>query len=194
MARIEPLSLSQLPESMRQKLESAETLMGFLPNDALIMARWPELLSAVQGLVQVIYRPGELDARLKRMIATVVSAASGCRYCQAHTAHGAVKMAGVDEAKIAAVWDFKTSPLFTAAERCALELALAAGQTPNAATDAHFDALRQHYSEREIIEIVAMIALFGFLNRWNATLDTPLENAPREFAQRVLPPTHWPAC
>jgi AhpD family alkylhydroperoxidase len=117
--------------------------MGFTPNDVLTMARWPPLLDAMQRLVQVIYQPGELDPLLKRMIATVVSGAAGCRYCQAHTAHGAVKMAGADAAKIAAVWSYQTNENFTEAERAALDLALAAGQQPNAVTDDHFRVLEK---------------------------------------------------
>ena len=78
----------------------AQTLMGFTPNDALIIARWPALLSAMQQLVDVIYQPDELDSVLRRMLATLVSGAAGCRYCQAHAAHGAAKIAGADVAKI----------------------------------------------------------------------------------------------
>lgn len=58
-----------------------------------------------------------------------MSGASGCRYCQAHAAHGAAIIAGADEVKVAAVWEFETSDLFCPAERAALNLALAAGQT-----------------------------------------------------------------
>ena len=46
----------------------------------------------------------------------------------------------------------------------------------------HFAALREHYSEREIVQIVAVISLFGFLNRWNDTMATQLEASPVEFA------------
>jgi uncharacterized peroxidase-related enzyme len=191
MTRIAPLSVDALPPGTHAELAYARELMGFTPNDVLTMARWPELLAAVKGLVDVAYAPGELDPGLKRMIATVVSGAAGCRYCQAHTAHGAVKMAGAGAAKIAAVWEYQTSPLFSDAERAALDLALAAGQQPNAATDAHFDALRQHFSERAILEMMAMIGLFGFLNRWNDTLATELEDAPLTFAQTNLRAEDW---
>jgi uncharacterized peroxidase-related enzyme len=183
VGRIPPLTLDKLPEAMRERLSSAQSLMGFTPNDALIMARWPELLQSVEGLVQVIYRAGELDQGLKRLMASMVSNAAGCRYCQAHTAHGAVRMAGVAPDKLAALWQFRSSPQYSPAERAALELAAAAGQTPNAATDQLFDELRRHYSERAIMEMVAVISLFGFLNRWNSTLNTELEDAPSTFAR-----------
>jgi uncharacterized peroxidase-related enzyme len=191
MSRIVPLAVEELPETTQRSLAYARELMGFTPNDVLTMARWPELQAAVEPLVAVIYAPGEVDPVLKRMVATVVSGVAGCRYCQAHTAHGAVHMAGGDAVKIAAVWEFASSPLFTAAERVALDFAFHAAQQPGAATDAHFTALREHYSERAILELVAMISLFGFLNRWNDTLATPLEDKPLAFAQANLSPEHW---
>ena len=43
-----------------------------------------------------------------------------------------------------------------------------------------------HFSERQIVQIVAVISMFGFLNRWNDTMATRLETAPREFAAVAL--------
>jgi len=163
--------------------------MGFASNDIMTMARWPELLGALEGLLGTIYGSEEVDLGLKRMMAMVASSAAGCRYCEAHTAHGAAQMSGVNGDKVAAVWEYPISDLFSDAERTALDLALAAGQTPNAATAAHFDALRKHWSERQIVEMVALIGLFGFLNRWNDTLATPLEDAPLSYALERL--TDW---
>ncbi|MGP1353628.1 MAG: carboxymuconolactone decarboxylase family protein [Parasphingopyxis sp.] len=182
MAHIEPLAPDQLPDGLRERLAEAEARMGFASNDIMTMARWPELLGALEGLIATIYGSPEVDLGLKRLMAMVASSAAGCRYCEAHTAHGAAQMSGVDGEKVAAVWDYKTSDLFSDAERAALDLAFAAGQTPNAATEAHFEALRQHWSERQIVEMIALLGLFGFLNRWNDTLATPLEDAPLSYA------------
>ena len=191
MNRIEPLPVEQLPEKTRTALDYAREIMGFTPNDVLTMAHWPELLAAMENLVSVIYRPGELDPVLKRLIGTMTSAAAGCRYCQAHTSHGAVRMADGDAAKVAAVWEYQTSDLFDDGERAALDLALASGQQPNAATDEHFRALEKHFSHQQIMELMGTIALFGFLNRWNDTLATELEDKPMEFASATIPPEHW---
>ena len=193
MTRIAPMRVEDLPTKTREALEYAQGIMGFAPNDVLTMAHWPELLEAMERLVQVIYKPGELDPVLKRMIATVTSGAAGCRYCQAHTAHGAVQMAGGDEEKIASIWDFHISDLFSDAERAALNLALAAGSQPNDATDEHFRALEKHYNQRQIMEIMGVIGLFGFLNRWNDTLATELEDKPLAFASETYSPSTWDA-
>jgi AhpD family alkylhydroperoxidase len=191
MSRIRALDVEDLPEQARENLDYAIDLMGFMPNDVLTMARWPEFLEAAKQLVDVVYGPGELDPVLKRMVATIVSGATGCRYCQAHTAHGAVRMAGADQAKIAAVWEFETNELFTPAERAALGLALAAAQQPNAATDEHFSELERHFSTRAILEIVGMICTIAFLNRWNDTVATELEDAPFNFARQTYDESVW---
>ena len=85
---------------------------------------------------------------------------------------------GVDDAKIEAVWSFERSDLFSDAEKAALRVALHAGQVPNGVTDTMFDELSVHYDEDARLEIVSVIALFGFLNRWNSTLQTELEALP----------------
>ena len=186
MARIDPLALDELPDDLRNRLSEAEARMGFASNDIMTMARWPELLGPLEGLIGTIYGSPEVDLGLKRMMAMVASNAASCRYCEAHTAHGAAQMSGVDAEKVAAVWDYQTSNLFSDAERAALDLAFAAGQVPNAATTQHFEALRAHWNERQIVEMVALISLFGFLNRWNDTLATQLEDAPLSFALENL--------
>ena len=110
----------------------------------------------------------------------------------AHTVGGALHF-GVDDAKLAAIWDYQTSPLYSAAERAALDLAVAAARVPNDVTDDMFVDLRKHWSEEQIVEIIGVIALFGFLNRWNDTLATPLEDEPIAVGERFLASHGWSA-
>ena len=164
----------------------AEAFMGFLPNSSIDMAHWPELMQTFAPFAANILGGGELDRSFKNMIAAVASNAAGCRYCSAHTTHQAVHSGG-DADKIAKVWEYQTCDLFSDAERAALDLALAGGQVPNCSTDAHFDALKRHYTDKQIVEIVAVISLFGFLNRWNDTMATELEEVPENFAAQTFP-------
>ncbi|MEM9303046.1 MAG: carboxymuconolactone decarboxylase family protein [Pseudomonadota bacterium] len=182
MTRISTPPIDDLPAAVRARLEGAESLMGFLPNDALVMARHPALLDAFAALVGAVYGPGRVAPELKRLVGLVTSSAAGCRYCQAHAAYGAQRL-GVSPDKLADVWQFSTSPHFTAAERAALEVALRGGQSPADVDAPAFAALAKHFDADEIVEITAVIGLFGFLNRWNQVLDTDLEAAPA----RALP-------
>lgn len=192
MARIPPLPEDQLPESVRPVLDFAKHTMGFTSNDVLVMARWPEMLQAMLPVVAVLFSPGRVDMALKRLVALVTSMAGGCQYCVAHNAFGVIAD-GVDADKGAAIWEFETSPLFSAAERAALAFARAVGQTPNRLTDAEYAALEAHYDERQIMEIAGVTCLFAFLNRWNSTFQTQLEDGPRERARQLLGHLDWTA-
>ena len=180
MSRLDPISREDLSEDARTLLEMGEQMMGFTPNDALIMGRNPALFKAASELVRAVYGQGTLDPGLKRLIGYINSTAAGCSYCQAHTAHGA-NTAGIDRAKIDAAWDYETSDLFSDAERAALRVAQGSGLSPNKVSDAEFADLKNYYTDDEIVEIVSVIAMFGFLNRWNSTLATELEQTPAAF-------------
>ena len=183
MARIEPLSPTQLTD-FQPMFDVLENTMGYIPNNLLSMAYWPELLTAFGGIGATILQPGELDPGLKQLVAMVASAANGCHYCQAHTSHSAHKL-GVSQEKVEAAFEFESSSLFSDAERAALRLAWHAALQPNASSDSDFVSLKEHYSDREIVEIVGVIALFGFLNRWSDTMGSELESLPQSFADSI---------
>ena len=190
MSRLDPAPADRQGE-MAPELDAAGAAMGFVPNSARIMAHRPDILRGFLGLGAAVLGPGgTLDPGLKQMVAHVASAAAGCSYCQAHTAERAAHT-GLAPEKIAALWSHETSDQFDEAERAALRLAQAAASVPNDASDAHFEALKRHYSDEQIAELVAVIAFFGFLNRWNDTLATPLEESPLAFAEAHLAGLGW---
>ena len=188
MSRMAPLALETLPDELRAGIARAEALMGFVSNDSLIMARNPALMAAFAGLVREVYAPGAISDALKRLIGIVTSVASGCEYCTGHTVF-ASRRHGVDDEKLAAVWEFEQSELFSDAEKAALRVAMHAGQIPNGVSDRMFAELAEHYDEAAQLEIVAVISMFGFLNRWNATLKTDLELLPQAALDAARSPT-----
>ncbi|MEQ8857617.1 MAG: carboxymuconolactone decarboxylase family protein [Pseudomonadales bacterium] len=191
MPRLEPLPRDALRE-FEPALKGVERAMGFVPNSLLTLARKPDILRAALGLFQAIQQPGSIPPPLKSMIANVASQAAGCRYCQAHTGHTAAHV-GVAEDKLTALWNFEDSPLFDAAEKAALRVARDAAQVPNAVSDEEFAALREHFAPDAVVEIVAVISMFGFLNRWNDTIATELESSPLAFARERLTEYGWSA-
>jgi alkylhydroperoxidase family enzyme len=187
--RIEPLPAHALFE-YDEGFAAIEGYMGFVPTSLRTMARVPGLLDGLTGLSAAVFLNPLLPDGLKQLIGNVTSAAGGCRYCQAHTAAHAHHL-GIDDTKLTDLWSFETSNHFTDAERAALRLALHAGQHPNATTDTDFATCRRHYTDDQITAIVAVIALFGFLNRWNDTMATSLEPTPHAVADRFLAPQGW---
>jgi uncharacterized peroxidase-related enzyme len=188
--RIAPLSVDANPE-LSDIFDAARKRMGYVPNSDLIMQRKPKVLKAFAALSAAVNDPESTVPRgLKRLIGHVTSRAAGCQYCMAHTAELAHKQ-GIDDRKLAAVWSYQTDPLFTLAERAALDVAVAAGTVPNAVTDEMFLELKKYWTEEQIVEIVAVIALIGFHNRFNDTMATPLEDEPTHFANSHLAQHGW---
>ncbi|MDH4418943.1 MAG: carboxymuconolactone decarboxylase family protein [Acidovorax sp.] len=192
MPRLSPLPPETTPE-LKEHFDFFLGTLGFTPNSVLTMQRKPRLVRAFAQLNGAVMDPeGEVDLGFRRLIGHVVSKVSGCLYCQAHTLLGA-KNFGVSDAKLADVWTYATSPHYSERERIALDFALAAASQPNAVDDALFDQLRKHWSEGEIVELLGVVAMFAFLNRWNDTMATPLEAAPNEVAKEALGAHGWDA-
>ena len=191
MPRITPKPREELSE-LEGVFERAEKALGFVPNAFFLMGRVPGIMNAFSRLSrEVIGVPGKVPLPLKRLIAHVASRSAGCQYCMAHTAEAAASMDGVPPEKIAAAFEYERSPLFSDAERAALTVAQSAGQTPNAVSDDDFVALKKHFDEDQIVEIVAVICLFGWLNRFNDTMATELEQSPLAFAEKNIAPSGW---
>ena len=169
MANVEPLRREDLPE-FEGLFRATERAGGYVVNSILTLGRRPEMLRTFIDFSRAVMGPG------------VVS--------QAHTATAA-QLRGVALEKVEAVYEFESSPLFDGRERAALRLARDAALVPNMTTAEHFEALREHFGDDEIVELVAVIAIFGFLNRWNDTMGTALEEEPLGFASEHLRDAGW---
>lgn len=153
--------------------------------------RWPELLEKFQGLVElVMIAPGNLSRQLRSELFTMASIAGGCQHCQAHGAY-TLHMMGVDADRIRDIWTFEDSPQFTEAERAALRLARDAALVPNSVEPGHFAELRGHYSDRQIVEMLAVISLAGWYNRWNNSIATVTDLESAEWAAENLKAVGW---
>lgn len=178
-------------DELESLFSGVEARMGFVPNSLRAMAHVPDVLRGFLGLGAAVMGPSQrVSPDLKQMVAYVASLAAGCRYCQAHTAHQVHRL-GADPAKLEELWSFEQSPRFSVAERAALRLAMLAAQTPNAVEDDDVAAVRTHFGDAGLAEIAAVISFFGFLNRWNDTLATPLEDAPLAFGGQALSGSGW---
>ena len=153
MALVTPLSVEHDLETKELATFFNETL-GFCPNSVLTMQRRPTISKAFINLNKaVMANEGRVTSALKRMIAWVSSNATGCRYCQAHAIRAA----------------------FSDAERAALDFSLAASMVPNAVNAEIKEELYKYWDEGEIVEMLGVISLFGYLNRWNDSMGTTLE-------------------
>lgn len=190
--RLDPLPPETTPE-MKEEFDSFFKTLGFVPNSVLTMQRKPKLAKAFVQMQRALWDPeSKVDRGFKRLIAYVTSRASADPYSMAHTASGALHF-GLAEEKLLAAKDYGNSALFSAAEKSALDLAVAAARGASAIPDTIFAELREHWSEEQIVEIAGVIAVAGFLSRWNGMMATPIEPEPLEVGTRVLAQQGWSA-
>ena len=192
MARMDPIPLEECVDpELREILEHFVTTLGFVPNSLLTMQRVPAFAKAVVQMNRAVFGAGgKVDLGLKRLVAHVASYAAGCQYCKAHTTVSATRH-GIDDEKMAAVYEYATNPLFSEPERVALDFALAAGSVPNGVTDELYDRLAEHWTEDEIVEILGVVCMFGVFNRWNDSMATPLEEEPAARAGELIGAQGW---
>ena len=190
MAHMQPLAAETHPE-LKDDFAIFERILGFVPNSLLTMQRRPAIVNGFGVLTKAVMNPdGAVDPGFKRLLAHFASRAAGCQYCEAHSLIAA-GLHDISAEKIAAVWEYQTSPLYSDAERVALDFALAAGSVPNAVDAELFSRLREHWDEDQIVEMLAAVCLYGFLNRWNDSMATDLESAPRALGEEVLKKGGW---
>jgi alkylhydroperoxidase family enzyme len=196
----------------------AEETWGYVPNGLATMGHRPELLAAFTLLSAGVLddpprvdrrrlaavtlrtlwwslrrrrrRPDPLPASTRMLVARAASEAAGSRYDEARAAVAAAEL-GMPVDKIEAGRFFRSSSHYDDAERAAMRFAQAASTVPNRVTDAHFEELRRHYGEAQIVDILATVSLYGFLNRWNTTLATDLERPADRFAREHLEAAGW---
>ena len=191
MPHLPPLSRDAVPE-FKERFEHYENTRGFIPNSILTMSRRPAIAAAFMQLNKVVLYEGTVDEELKMLVSLIASQAAGCLYCQAHMANLSSIYKASDK-KIAAVWEYENSELFSDAERAALRLAFNASLIPNQATQEDFDELAKYFDEGQVVELVASISLFGYLNRWNDTMATGLEEHAAAVAERIIGDGGWEA-
>ncbi len=182
---MEPLSFDSVPEDIQERFTHYNKTRGFTPNSIQTMVRRPNIVRAFMQMNQVVLYEGTVDEELKMLVSLIASQAAGCRYCQAHMANLS-KIYNASQEKIAMAWDFESCNLFSDAEKAALRLAYYGAMSPSQASQAHFDEAYKYFDEGQVVEIVASISLFGFLNRWNDTMATELEDLPKEVAKDMI--------
>lgn len=190
MPLVLPLSPDHDPETRQLAAFFNETL-GFCPNSVLTMQHRPAISKAFINLNKaVMTNEGRVTSALKRLIAWVSSNATGCRYCQAHAIRAAERY-GAEQEKLQHIWDYKTHPAFSDAERAALDFSLAASVVPNQVDEPIKAELYKYWNEGEIVEMLGVIALFGYLNRWNDSMGTTLEEGAIESGEKYLSKSGW---
>ena len=190
MPLVNPLP-SNHDEETKKLAEFFNETLGFCPNSVLTMQHRPAISKAFINLnMAVMENHGRVTSALKRMIGWVSSNVAGCRYCQAHTIRAAERY-GAEQEQLDNIWEYKTHTAFSAAERIALDFSIAATIIPNAVDAKIKTELYKYWNEGEIVEMLSVVSLFGYLNRWNDSMGTVVEEGAIESAEKYLAKHDW---
>ena len=189
MPIVNPVDITD--EKVKELVNFFNETLGFCPNSVLTMQRRPSIAKAFIELnMAVMENHGELTPEFKRLIAFVSSNTAGCRYCQAHTIRAASRY-GASKERLEKVWDFQNQECFTQKEKSALKFAQEASMIPVNVSEITERELHDHWSDDDIVEIMGVIALFGYLNRWNDVMATSLEDEAYTSGQDLLKAISW---
>lgn len=178
-------------KDLQELIKFYNETLGFCPNSIKTMHHRPHIAYAfIEMNKAVMENKGRVTSALKRLMAYISSNAAGCRYCQAHAIRAAERY-GAEQEQLDNIWEYKTHPAFSEAERAALDLALTSSVIPNAVTDEISENLRKHWNDGEIVEMLGVMALFGYLNRWNDSMGTEMEAGAIESGEQYLAKEGW---
>lgn len=171
MPRIQPVDQNTTDAATAELLGSVKKKLGMVPNIVATMANSPAVANAYLGFSQSL-STGSLPARLREQIALVVGETNDCGYCvAAHTALG--KRAGLSEQETC---DARRAVASDDKENVALEFARKIVSDRGHVSDVDVQQVRQAgYTDGEIAEIVANVALNIFTNYFNHVAETEVD-------------------
>lgn len=131
-----------------------------------IWAYQPKMMMGMGKYNQAIRKGDSVDERLKYLIELKGAQMIGCEYC-VDLGSQICRNSGLSDEELLALPTYNSSKLFTDRERVALDYTVAVMRTPVEVTDELFAQMRAHFSERQMVEITALLTLVN-LDRFNA--------------------------
>lgn len=177
MARVTLLAPDSATGKAKEAFERVKRYYGMVPALQKGLAYVPQTTDALWSLSQATVREGSIREELKRVFFTVTACEVECQYCTA--AHMlALRSKGWTTEECVEVIDGKPSRRLTDKENAAVDFARTVGRRPAAVTDGMVDELRAvGWTDAEIVEIVASVALMRYTSTVAVALDVPLEKA-----------------
>jgi uncharacterized peroxidase-related enzyme len=188
MARVALLDPDQATGRAKEMFERVKSYYGMVPALQKGLAYLPNTTDALWSLSQATVREGSIREELKRVFFVVTSYEVECEYCTA--AHMlALRRERWSKEECAEVIEGKPSPRLSDKENAAMDFARVLGRRPAAVTDQMVDGLRAvGWTDAEIVEIVASVALMRYTSTVAVALDVPLEKVMEGLGVKLRAP------
>jgi alkylhydroperoxidase family enzyme len=170
MTRIEGVPTRQAGPLVRLAYRMTRRQLGRDVDPVAVYAHAPGLLLGYGMLEQATAKQRHVDERLKVLAETKAAALVSCEFC-CDIASSIARQAGVTEQELLALPRYRESGRFTDLEMLVLDYASAISRTPTTVTAELFAALREHFDERQLVELTNVIALENMRARFNSAFD-----------------------
>jgi len=174
MPRVREIEIDQVPEEVRSIYQRYAKDYGPFLNQVKIFAHRPPALKHIMGMLLELADEAVLPKRYLEIALVVVSKLNECAYCVAHHSPRLAEqgLAAETVSKILA----PDCPGLDEVDRLGRDYAVQVTEQPQYLRDSIFAALRQHFSEEQIVELTLRTALCGFFNRFNDALQIGIED------------------
>ena len=171
MARVAAIGSEDIDPKLRPLYEEFAALQ--FGNQVAVLAHSAPVLRHLYGMVKDLREEGELPQRIVEIAVVATSEANRCKYCVAHHAP-VLKSLGLPADTVARILEPEV-PGLDDRERLVRDYAVLVTERPWGIRDGIFARLRLHFTERQIVELTARIALCGVFNRMNDALQIDSE-------------------
>jgi uncharacterized peroxidase-related enzyme len=173
MARVACLAEDDLPADLRPLYRKFAHEYGSFANQAGTLAHSPVVFRHLYGLAAAMREEGALPARLVEIAVVATSAVNGCRYCVGHHVP-ALKSMGLPAETVDRILE-PDVPGLSETERLVRDYARLVTERAWGIREQVFDALRAHFTDRQIVELTVRIGLCGLFNKLNDALQIEFE-------------------
>lgn len=178
MARIEGVPKSKagpvvrltywLGPKMAKKLTGRQAQTGSAIAPMEVWAHRPKMMMGMGRFNQAVRKGKAVDERIKNLVELKGAQMIGCEYC-VDLGSQICRNSGMSDDELLALPRYRESELFSEAEKVALDFTVAVMRTPVEVTDELFARLKEHFDDKQLVELTAFLTLVN-INRFNAAL------------------------
>jgi alkylhydroperoxidase family enzyme len=149
-----------------KKLTGREPAYGSGIEPVEIWAHRPKMMSGMGKFQQAVRKGNAVEERLKNLVELKGAQMIGCEFC-VDLGSQICRNSGLSDDELLALPHYRQSDLFTEPEKLALDYTVAVMRTPVEVTDELFARLKEHFSNKQLVELTALLTVVN-LDRFNA--------------------------
>ena len=164
--RIEGVPDSTRNPLVRAAFRNSRKSEGAVLDPLRIFGHHPALLAGYGGFEMATQKAGSMPARIKHLAELRAAMLCGCEWCLDYGS-AISSAAEIDPAELRDLPAYATSDRFSEVDRLVLDYATGMSMTPVEVSDELFARLREHFDEKQLVELTSAIAIENFRARFN---------------------------